>query len=61
MNLLKMRSLTFKGTMIVSKILAISKIVFLAILTKTPHQVVKELEKIQKPFLWKNSTMNIKY
>ena len=36
-------------------------IAFLAILTKSPLQVVKELEKIQKPFLWKNSTMNIKY
>ena len=37
---------------VVIKTLAISKIVFLALLTKIPHQVVKESEKIQKIFLW---------
>ena len=41
--------------------LAISKIGFLALLTKIPHQVVKELEKIQKCFLWKDSTPKIRH
>ena len=41
--------------------LAISKIGFLALLTKIPDQVVKELEKIQKYFLWKDSTPKIRH
>ena len=40
----------------VFKTLAISKIVFVALLTKIPHQVVEELEKTQKSFLWKDSS-----
>ena len=48
-------NLTLEGRIVVFKTLAISKIVFLALLTKIPHQVVKELEKILKSFLWKDS------
>ena len=48
-------------TIVVFKTLAISKIVFLALLTKIPHQVVKELEKIQKSFLWKDFTPKIRH
>ena len=47
-----MRNLTLEGRIVVFKMLAISKIVFLALLTKISHQVVKESEKIQKFFLW---------
>ena len=32
--------------------LTISKIVFLALLTKIPKEVVKELEKMHKSFRW---------
>ena len=56
-----MRNLTLEGRIVVFKTLTISNIVFLALLTKIPHQVVKELEKIQKSFLWKNSTPKIKH
>ena len=42
--------------MVVFEMLVILNIVFLVLLTKIPYQVVKELEKIQKSFLWKNST-----
>ena len=56
-----MRNLTLEGRIVVFKTLAISKIVFLALLTKIPHQVVKELEKIQKSFLWKDSTPKIRH
>ena len=55
-----MRNLTLEGR-IVFKTLAISKIVLLALLTKIPHQVVKELEKIQKSFLWENSAPKMKH
>ena len=40
-----MRNLTLEGKIIIFKMLAISKIVFLALLTKISYQVVKELEK----------------
>ena len=61
LNLCRMRNLTLEERIVVFKTLAVSKIVFLAILTKIPYQVVKELEKIQKTFLWKNSTPKIKH
>ena len=48
-------------TLVVFKTLTISKIVFLALLIKSVHHVVKELEKVQKYFLWKNSTLKIKH
>ena len=59
LNLWRMRNLTLEGGIVVFKILAISKIIFLPLLTKIPYEVVKELEKIQKSFLWKNSTAKI--
>ena len=54
-----MRNLTLEGRKVVFKMLAISKIIFLPLLTKIPYQVAKELEKIQKSFLWRNSTAKI--
>ena len=36
------------------------KFVFLALLTKISHQVVKELEKMQKSILWKESAPKIR-
>ena len=56
-----MTNLTLEGRIVVFKTMAISKIVILALLTKIPHQVVKELEKIQKSFLWKDSTLKIRH
>ena len=53
LNLCRMRNLTLEGSMVVSNTLVISKIVFLALLTKIFNQVVKELEKIQKSFFGK--------
>ena len=46
LNLWRMRNLTLEGRIDVFKTLAILEIVFLALLTKIPHQVVKGLEKI---------------
>ena len=56
-----MKNLTLEGRIVVFKTLAISKIVFLVLLTKIPHQVVKELEKMQKSLLWKDSTPKIRH
>ena len=55
-----MRNLTLEGRIVVFKTLVISKIVFLVLLTKIPYQVLKEVEKIQKSFLWKDSTPKIR-
>ena len=52
LNLRKIRNFTLEGRIIVFKTMAISKIVCLALLTKIPFQLVKQLEKIQKYFLW---------
>ena len=43
------------------KTLALSKIIFPAFVTPTPIYVVTELEKLQKSFLWENSTSKIKH
>ena len=56
-----MRNLTLEERIVVFKTLAISKIVFLALLTKILYQVVKELEELQNSFLWKNSIPKIKH
>ena len=61
LNLWRMRNITLEGRTVIFKTLAISKIVFLALLTKIPHQGVKEFEKIQKSFLYKDSTRKIRH
>ena len=61
LNLWGMRNHTLEGKIAVFKTLAISKIAFLALLAKIPDHVVKELEKIQKSFLWKDSTPKIRH
>ena len=54
-----MRHLKLEERLVVFKTLAISKIVFLALLTKILYQMVKESEEIQNNFFWKNSTPKI--
>ena len=51
-----MKQLTIEGTIVIFKTLAISKIVYLALQTNTPNIIIGELEKIQKKFIWNNST-----
>ena len=57
----KMRNLTLEGKIVIFKILAISKIVFQSMITPVPIHIVNELEKIQKAFLWKNSSPKLKH
>ena len=47
--------------MVAFKTVAVSKKIFLALLTKIPYQKMQELEKLQKSFLWKNSAPKIKH
>ena len=48
----RMRRLTLEGKIIVFKTLAISKIVSLSLILKVPAEIINELERIQKTFLW---------
>ena len=56
-----MRNLTLEGKVTVFKALAISKIVHLALITNIPTSTMKELNKIQKEFIWKNKNPKMKY
>ena len=44
--------LTHEGKIIVFKTLAISKIVLLSFIPKVPTEIITELERIQKTFMW---------
>ena len=57
----KMRNLTLGGKIVIFKTLVISKIVFQSLVTPVPRHIVNGLEKIQKAFLWKNSSTKIKH
>lgn len=63
-NVLKLRrhrNLTLEGKIIIFKTLAISKIVFLAMILPIPKQITDEVLKIQKNFSWNNSKAKIKH
>ena len=47
-----MRRLKIEGKIIVFKTLVISKIVFLSLILEVPTEIISELERIQKTFLW---------
>ena len=61
LNIWKMRNLTLEGKIIIFKTITISNIVFQLFITTVPKHVINKLEKIQKTFLWKNSTPKIKH
>ena len=61
LKLSKLRNLTLEGKILIFKTLALSKINFQAFVTLIPICVVTELQKIQKSFLWENSTSKIKH
>ena len=44
--------LTLEGKIIVFKTLPISKIVFLSLISNAPTEIISELERIQKKFMW---------
>ena len=57
----RMRNLTLEGKVTVFKALAISKIVHLTLITNITSSTIKELNKIQKEFIWKNKNPKIKH
>ena len=62
-NVLKVwlwRNLSLEGRIVIFKSLAISKIVYLSTISRITNDIIQELKKIQKSFLW-NSNPKIKY
>ena len=56
-----MRNPTLEGKIAIFKTRAISKIVFQSMITAVPRHIANELERIQKNFLWENSSPKIKH
>ena len=61
LKLWKMGSLSIKGKTVVFKILAISKLVYMAVPTVTPNRIIDEVAKIQKCFILNDSSPKIKH
>ena len=57
----KIRKLTLEEKIVVFKTIAISKIVFQALITTAPKHIANELKEIQKTFFWNNSYPEIKH
>ena len=55
------KQLWLKGKITIFKSLAISKIVYLALLTLISNSVLEELNQIQKIFTWGNKQAKIKH
>ena len=56
-----MRNLTVKGKITIFKTLAISKIIHLSLVTNVPTEIINELNKIQKEFIWNGNNPKIKH
>ena len=61
LNLWRYRNIILEGRIILFKSLAISKIIFQALIAPVPIHVIKALETIQTSFLWNNSNPKIKH
>ena len=61
LKLWRMRNLTLEGKITIFKTLAISKIIHLSLVTNVPTQIINELNKIQKEFIWNGSNPKIKH
>ena len=61
LKLWRMRQLSLEGKIIVFKLLAISKIAYLSLLTDAPNKIIEELIKIQKNLLWNFTAPKIKH
>ena len=61
LKLWRMRNLSIEGKIVVFKTLAISKLVYLALLTVIPDHITDEVTKIQKSFIWHDSSPKIEH
>ena len=63
LKLWRMRNLSIEGKIVlfIFKTLAIFKLVYLALLTVIPDHITDEVTKIQKSFIWHDSSPKIKH
>ena len=61
LNLWRYQNLTLEERIVVFKSLAISKIIFQALIAPVQTHVIKALETIETSFLWNNSNPKIKH
>ena len=55
------RMLSLEERIIIFKTLALSQIFYLTFLTTIPNSLIEELQKIQKPFIWHSSRLQISH
>ena len=56
-----MGSYTLEGKIVIFKTLALSKIVYLTLVTSSSKQLIERIQKIHKTLIWNNLTPKIKY
>ena len=61
LKLWRMRNFTVEGQITIFKILAISKIIHLSLITNVPTENINELNKIQKEFIWNGNNPKMKH
>ena len=61
LKLWRMRNLTLEEKITIFKTLAISKIIHLSLVTNFPTQIINEINKIQKEFIWNGSNPKVKH
>ena len=61
LNSWRMRNITVDWKIIIFKTLALSKIVHLILITLFSKQLIDEMQKILKDFLWNNQNPKIKH
>ena len=59
LRLWRMRNLTVEGEITIFKTLLISKIMYLFLVTNVPSEIINELNKIQKEFIWNGTTQKL--
>ena len=55
------RNLSIEGKIVVFKTLAVSKLVYLSLLTVIPNHITDKVARIQKSFIWDYSSPKIKH
>ena len=61
LKLWMMRNLSIEGKIVVFKTLAVSKLVYLSLLTVIPNNITDKVARIQKSFIWDDSSPKIKH
>ena len=61
LNLWRIRNITLEGKILIFKTLALSKIAYLTLITSFSKQLIEEIQRTQKAFIWNNWTPKIKH